>query len=78
MEYIAKIVKQWKDESQCEGVIQFNYTYSTGILIIYSPYPGFLVGKAGCHIDKYNLIFKDVIHGFNKIEFIQTNYYFVM
>lgn len=79
MEYIFKILKAWKEESMMErGVIQFKYNYSTGILVLYTTYPGWLIGKAGCHINKYTEIFKNEIYGFNSIEFIQTDYNYVV
>lgn len=77
MEYISRIIKKWKEESGVSGVIQFKYSHSTGVLTIYTAYIGYLIGKAGCHYDKYKGIFKTEIHDFKGIEFIETDFYAV-
>lgn len=72
MRHIENILKQWKKESGCSGGILFKYSYSDGILSIYSGYPGYLIGKAGCHVFKYTEICKDKILGFTNFNFVQT------
>lgn len=76
MKYICEIIKKWKEESGCGGVVQFKYSHSTGILIIYSAYPGYLIGKSGFFVDKYSKIFKNEVSEFTKVEFVETDYHY--
>ena len=75
MERINTVIKQWKAESGCNGVIQFNYTSSTGNLIIYTAYVGYLIGKSGCLVDKYRDILKSEVYGFESVKFVETSVY---
>jgi ribosomal protein S3 len=77
MEKIYEILKEWKTESKTNGVIQFNYSYRTGNLTIYTSYPGWFIGKAGCYFDKYTNMLKNQMSSFKSIKIIETNYYYV-
>ena len=48
---IQKILKKWKCESGAKRVIQFRYR--NGILSIFTSEPGYMIGKAGCLVYKY-------------------------
>jgi len=69
---IGKIIKQWKDEAGCRGVIQYKYSYLTKTLTIYTTYPGYLIGKGGSIVDKYRTILKDEFREDISIQFIET------
>lgn len=56
--YICKILKQWQEESGATSPIQFKTPHATGILTIYTSQPGWLIGKAGCYVEKYEKILK--------------------
>jgi len=77
MKYVAKILEQWKKEAGAEGVAQFKYNYSTGVLTIFTCYCGYFIGKAGNLIKKHEQIIKDesLLSGFTRIEFQETNYH---
>ncbi len=77
MARIYDILIKWKEECGAKGVTQFKYSFSTGILTIFTAYPGYFIGKAGCHINKYTEIFKNEIHGLNSIKIEETDYYAV-
>lgn len=68
---IQKILKQWKRESGAKRVIQF--MYRDGILSIFTSEPGYMIGKAGCLVYKYEDILKKEFSDFVKVEFTETN-----
>lgn len=69
---IQKILKDWKVESGASRVVQFRYR--EGILTIYTSQPGYLIGKAGCLVYKYEDIFKNKLRDFDKVSFVETDY----
>lgn len=73
--YIRKILKDWKEEAGATRVIQ--YRYRNGLLTIFTSQPGWLIGKAGVLVDKYREILKKEIYDFEKLEFVETAYYWV-
>jgi ribosomal protein S3 len=77
MKQIYEILKEWKEESKAGGVIQFKYDYRTGELTIYTSYPGWLIGRAGCCVNKYSDILKEQIPSFKSLKIIETDYYFI-
>lgn len=77
MRKISDILKQWKYESKAEGILQFHYSYSTGILTLCTSYPGWFIGRAGILIDKYRNVLKSEINGFTEINFIETNSWYI-
>lgn len=77
MSRIYDILKKWKDECGAKGVTQFKYSFLTGTLTIFTPFPGHFIGKAGCYMNKYIEIFKNEISSFNNIKFEETDYYYI-
>lgn len=72
---IRKILKAWKDESGATRIIQFQY--KNGILEIFTSQPGWLIGKGGALVYKYEQILKKELHDFKNLKFIETDYYWV-
>ena len=70
---IQKIIKKWKEESGATRVVQ--YRYRDGILSIYTSQPGYMIGKAGCLVYKYEDILKNELKKKKKIDFVETEYY---
>ena len=70
---IQKILKEWKHESGAKRVIQFKYR--NGILSIYTSEPGYMIGKAGCLVDKYQRIIKKEMSDFERVEITETDNY---
>lgn len=77
MKQIYGILREWKEESQTRGVIQFNFDFRTGQLTIYTSFPGWLIGKAGCYFDKYNKKLQEQISTFKSIKIVETDCYYV-
>ena len=67
---IQKVLKEWKQESGAKRVIQFRYR--DGILSIFTSEPGYMIGKAGCLVNKYEDILKNEFSDFTKVEFTET------
>ncbi len=70
---IQKIIKKWIEESGATRVVQ--YRYRDGILSIYTSQPGYMIGKAGCLVYKYEDILKNELSDLEKIDFVETEYY---
>lgn len=70
---IQKILKKWKCESGAKRVIQFRYR--NGILSIFTSEPGYMIGKAGCLVYKYEDILRKEFSDFIKVEFTETENY---
>ncbi len=51
-----KILREWKYKcfGKCKMRYIFGYTFSDGILTVFSNYPGILIGKAGTTISEYS------------------------
>lgn len=77
MRDIRNILKQWKAEAKATRVIQFRYDSSTGVLSIYTSQPGYLIGRYGNLVEKYKQILKDSVRSFTKVEFVETEYFWV-
>jgi len=74
MSRLTKIIKVWKEESGHENYpIQFKYDHDTGVLTIYTPYVGILIGRSGRHVDKYTEILKEEQYNFTSISFVSTD-----
>ena len=68
--------KFWKSGNVKVGakrVIQFRYR--NGILSIFTSEPGYMIGKAGCLVYKYEDILKKEFSDFIKVEFTETENY---
>jgi hypothetical protein len=75
MRKIREILRQWKLECGAKGVAQFKYSYTDGVLTIFTPYPGYFIGRAGVYTTKYSDILKDAVTGFKQIKFEETSPY---
>lgn len=72
------IIKDWKDEAGIKGIIQINALPTVrDILIICTAYPGYMIGKGGCLVDKYKRIIQKEFPNIKKIEFIETNRWWI-
>jgi len=61
------------------GVVQFKYNHTTNTLTIFTFYCGYLIGRAGSLIKKYEEILKnEVLPDLAKIEFEETDYYTII
>lgn len=72
---IQKVLKEWKQESGVKRVIQFRYR--DGILSIFTSEPGYMIGKAGFLVYKYEDILKNELSDFVKVKFTETENYWV-
>lgn len=71
---IQKIIKQWKEEAGTDRIVQWKLCMDK-TLKIYTSQPGWLIGKGGVLIDKYNKIFKQELGTcFEKIEIVETDW----
>lgn len=76
MKYVADIIKQWKEESGAGGIVQFKYNHETKILTVFTYYCGYLIGKAGSLVNKYEEILRnEALPELTGIEFKETDYY---
>lgn len=77
MSKIQEILKQWKEDSKADGVLQFKYSYLDGTLWLYTHYCGYYIGRAGTLVDKYRAILQKEIVGFTELKFTETDYYYI-
>ena len=71
-EEIDDIIRAWCEESKLEA-IGYSYDYDTRTLYIYANRPGYLIGRAGNIIDKYQVQLKDSIANVNAIKFVEVD-----
>lgn len=69
---IRKILKDWKKESGSNRVMQ--YKYRGGRLTIYTSQPGYIIGKGGATLSKYNEILKEKVLDLTNIDLVETAY----
>jgi len=72
-EKIYKIIEQWKNESGCNSIIQFNYSYSSYTLTICTRKVGYLIGKGGLLYNKYFDKIKNEIKNLKEVSFVEIN-----
>ena len=72
-EKIIEILKQWKEESKCDSIIQFKYSYLKRNLTIYTYKVGYLIGKGGMYYDKYLDILTKEPFKLNDIDLVETS-----
>lgn len=75
MRFIQDILKNWKEESESNRVVQ--YQYRSGILTIYTSQPGYFIGKGGKLFDKYEKILKREDPNFKELKIEETAWYWV-
>ena len=75
---LTKIIKEWKDEAGVKGIIQINaYPTSKNTLIICTDRPGIMIGRGGCLIDKYREKIQKEYPDIKKIEFVETDRWYI-
>ena len=75
---LTKIIKEWKDEAGVKGIIQINACPTVrDRLTICTDRPGFMIGKGGCLIDKYREKIQNEYPNIKKIEFVETDSWYI-
>lgn len=75
---IERIVREWKKESKCPGIIQVGvYATFRDTIRICTSRPGYLIGKGGWLYNKYLEKLKEINPNLEKIEFVETEYYYI-
>ena len=75
---LTKIIKEWKDESGVKGIIQINACPTVrATLTICTDRPGLMIGKGGCLIDKYREKIQKEYPNIKKIEFVETDSWYI-
>lgn len=75
---LTKIIKEWKDEAGVKGIIQINALSTVrDTLTICTDRPGFMIGKGGCLIDKYREKIQNEYPNIKKIEFVETDSWYI-
>jgi ribosomal protein S3 len=72
-EMIKAILSSWKEEVNVQGVIQYKLSFTTRELTIFTSKPGYFIGKAGCHVDKYLKMLKEKHLGIESIKFQEVD-----
>ena len=50
-----------------------SYNYDSGTLYIYTPRPGYFIGKAGALINKYRIIITEAFDAFDFVKVVQVH-----
>ena len=75
---ISNIIKEWKDEAGVKGIILVGvYPDFRDTIKICTDRPGFMIGKGGELVDKYKERIKEFNPKLEKIEFVETDSWFV-
>ena len=75
---LTELIKQWKDEAGVKGIIQINaYPTARGMLTICTDRPGIMIGRGGCLIDKYREKIQKEYPNIKKIEFVETDNWYI-
>ena len=75
---LTKIIKEWKDEAGVKGIIQINACPTVrDRLTICTDRPGLMIGKGGCLIDKYREKIQNEYPNIRKIEFVETDSWYI-
>ena len=75
---LTKIIKEWKDEAGVKGIIQINALSTVrDSLTICTDRPGFMIGKGGFLIDKYKEKIQKEYPNIKKIEFVETDSWYI-
>ena len=69
---IKEIIREWKSECGVTHTVLFRYR-TDGELIICTDRPGYMIGRAGEKVFKYEEIFKSMDKNFKKVTFVETN-----
>lgn len=75
---LTKIIKEWKDEAGVKGIIQINALSTVrDTLTICTDRPGLMIGKGGFLIDKYKEKIQKEYPNIKKIEFVETDKWWI-
>ena len=75
---ISNIIKEWKEEAGVKGIILVGvYPDFRDTIKICTDRPGFMIGKGGELVDKYKERIKEFNPKLEKIEFVETDSWFV-
>lgn len=75
---ISNIIKEWKEEAGVKGIILVGvYPDFRDTIKICTDRPGFMIGKGGELVDKYKERIKEFNPNLEKIEFVETDSWFV-
>ena len=53
-----KVISLWKMEAHLSEPVMYDVNYDTKEILIYTTRPGWLIGKAGCLVNKYTEVMK--------------------
>lgn len=67
-----KFLEDWCNEAHVEDPIAYNFRYGES-LTIYTTHPGFMIGKAGALVNKYQARLEREFGKNNKIKFVEIN-----
>lgn len=71
---IVQELKNWKAEAGVTDPILFRCNMSGKVVNIYTPHPGWLIGKAGRLFDKYSAILKEKLGQEFSINIVETSW----
>lgn len=75
---LTNIIRRWKNECHVEGMILINpYPTQTHELIIYTAYPGWMIGKGGCKVEKYRAQIQKLYPMIKDIKFVETSKWYI-
>lgn len=72
MRKFDKVISLWKMEAHLNEPVMYDVNYDTKEILIYTTRPGWLIGKAGCLINKYTEIMKEEWSIFKGFKFKET------
>ena len=67
-----KVISLWKMEACLSEPVMYDVNYDTREILIYTTRPGWLIGKAGCLVNKYTEVMKKEWPIFNGFRFKET------
>ena len=75
---VSKIIKEWKDEAKVDGVILVSaYSDFKDTMKICTDKCGYMIGLHGRLYDKYFNKLKDVNSKLERIEFVETDSWYI-
>ena len=75
---VANIIKEWKDEAGIKSIVQVSaFSSSSRVITICTDKPGLMIGKYGSLLDKYKNRLKKVNFKLDRIEFVETDSWYI-
>ena len=75
---ISNIINEWKEEAGVKGIILVGaYPDFRDTIRICTDRPGFMIGKGGELVDKYREKLKEYNKKLERIEFVETDSWFI-